>query len=114
MANAPMQLFGDKQLERVFKTLGERVQRKVLRSAVSVAATPVVKAAKQNANKESGLLKKSLGKKIVTNKQKQSVTAVIGPRRDVSGTYKGKRRKPSRYAHLVEKGHIDEAGRYVP
>lgn len=114
MANAPMQLFGDRQLERVFKTLGERVHRKLLRQAVNVAATPVVKAAKQNAKKESGLLKKSLGKKIVTNTKRQSVTAIIGPRRDVTGTYKGKVRKPSRYAHLVEKGHIDQAGRYIP
>lgn len=112
MAKQGLQLFGDKQLERTFKTLGERVQRKLLRQAVSAAATPINKAAKQNAAKESGTLKKSLGKKIVTNKRRQSVTAVIGPRRGVVGEYKGKPRKPSRYAHLVEKGFVDEAGNF--
>ena len=109
-----MELFGDKALKRTFEQLGERVQRKVLRAAVTAAATPVSKAAKANAAKESGLLKKSLGRKIVTNKKRQSVTAIVGPRRGVSAQYKGKLRKPSRYAHLVEKGFIDQAGNFHP
>lgn len=107
-----MELFGSKELQRTFDQLGERVQRSVLRSAVSAAATPITRAAKANAARESGLLKRSLAKKIVTNKKRQSVTAIIGPRRSVSGTYKGKLRKPSRYAHLIEKGWIDKAGRF--
>ena len=109
-----MEIFGSRELERTFKTLGERVQRKLLRQAVNAAATPVVKAAKSNAAKDSGLLKKAMGKKIVTNTKTQSATAVIGPRRDVSGMVNGKVRKPSRYAHLVEKGFIDEAGTFHP
>jgi HK97 gp10 family phage protein len=109
-----VELFGSKELQRTFNTLGERVQRSVLRSAVSVASTPISRAAKANAPRESGLLKKSLGKKVVTNKEKQSVSAIIGPRRNVSGMHKGKLRKPSRYAHLVEKGFIDAAGRFHP
>lgn len=114
MAKAGLQLFGDKALKRTFERMGERVQRKLLRQAVSAAATPVNKAAKQNAAKESGLLKKSLGRKLVTNKRRQSVTAIIGPRRNVVGEYKGKPRKPSRYSHMVEKGFIDRSGKFVP
>ena len=114
MSSGPLKLIGDKALEKKLKTLGERVQRKVLRSAVSAAATPVVKSAKQRAKKQSGLLKRAMGKKIVTNKARQSVTAVIGARKEVQGEYRGKPRKPSRYSHLVEKGYIDEAGEHVP
>lgn len=114
MARNAMKLLGDKELERTFKTLGERVQRKVLRQAVNTAATPVVKAARAKAPKDSGLLKKSLGKKLVTNKKAGVVTAVVGPRRNVVGEHDGKPRKPSRYAHLVEKGHIDGDGNHVP
>ena len=38
MAASGMKLFGDKELERKFTTLGERVQRRVLRGAISAAA----------------------------------------------------------------------------
>lgn len=109
-------LEGFKELERTFKTLGERVQRKVLRSAVSAASTPIVKAAKANAedSKESGTLKKSLGRKIKTYKDTQTVAAIIGPRTSVTGTWKGRKRWPAKYAHLVERGHIDEKGNFVP
>lgn len=109
-----MDFVGDKALERTLRTLGDRVQRKIVRSAVNAAATPVLKAARANVTTESGLLKKSLAKKVGTSKDKTSVTAIVGPRRDVQGEYEGEMRKPSRYAHLVEKGFINEAGEYVP
>jgi HK97 gp10 family phage protein len=108
------QLIGDKQLEKLFKTLGERVQRKVLRKAVNKSATPLVKAARADAPKESGLLKKAMGKKVVTDKQRQSVTAIVGPRRNVVGQYKGKLRKPARYSHLAHNGFIDKDGNHHP
>jgi HK97 gp10 family phage protein len=114
MASNGFKLIGDKELERTFKTLGERVQRKLLRSAVSAAATPVVRSAKSKAKKRSGLLSKSLGKKIVTNKSKGSVTAIIGARKEVQGEYKGKPYKPSRISHLVEKGFINQHGEHIP
>lgn len=114
MAMNGMKLEGDKALERKLRTLGERVQRRVLRSAVSAAATPTLKSARQKAKKQSGLLKKSLGKKIVTNKKRQSVTAIVGARKEVQGAHQGKPRQASRYSHLVEKGFINEHGEHVP
>ncbi len=109
------ELTGFKELEKTLRTLGERTQRRVLRSAVSAASTPIVRAAKANANdsKESGTLKKSLGRKLKTYTDTQTVVAVIGPRTNVTGTWKGKKRWPAKYAHLVEGGHIDEHGNYV-
>ena len=114
MASGGMKLIGDKALERKLKTLGERVQRKILRSAVSAAATPVLKSARQKAPTESKLLKKSLGRKLTTNTKKQSVTAIIGARKEVQGEYKGKLRKPARYSHLAEKGFIRPDGSHSP
>ncbi|MGE5611150.1 MAG: HK97 gp10 family phage protein [Bacillota bacterium] len=110
-----MRILGQKQLERLLMTLPDRVQRKATRSAVNRAATPIVKAARAGAQKQSGLLKKAINKKIKTYPAKQTVMAIIGPRRDVRGEYKGKRRVPANYAHLAESGHIDvKTGRFIP
>jgi HK97 gp10 family phage protein len=114
MAKDTFKLEGGKDLERRLKKLGEKVYRKVTKQAVGAAATPVVKAAKANVETDSGLLKKSLGKKVVTFKKTQTVAAIVGARRSVEGNVRGKVRKPSRYAHLVEKGHIDEHGNHIP
>lgn len=114
MAKGGFILTGDKALERKLKTLGERVQRKLLRSAVNAASTPTLKAARQKAPKRTGLMRRSLGKKIVTNKKRQSVTAIIGSRKGVSGEFKGKPYRPSRVAHLTERGFINQHGTFVP
>jgi HK97 gp10 family phage protein len=112
--SASFEITGLKELQKRLATLPDRVQRKAMRPAVSAGATMIVRAQKSKAPRESGLLKKSIGKKIVTNKKTQSVTAVIGPRKSVTGEYKGKLRKPSRYAHLADKGFIDESGEHHP
>jgi HK97 gp10 family phage protein len=114
MARARMELLGARELERTFKTLGDRVQRKVLRKAVNAAGTPVVKAARSKAPSESNTLKKSMGKKIKTYKATGTVAAIIGPRTDVQGEHNGQVRIPKFYAHLVEGGHIDANGNHVP
>ena len=107
-------LLGDKELERTLKTLGERVQRKVTRQAVNAACTPIVKAARNNAPEESGLLKESLAKKIKTYPASMTVVGIIGPDTETKGEYKGEKRWPAKYAHLVENGHINPDGKFVP
>lgn len=114
MAKNGFTLTGFKELEKTFKTLGDRVQRKVSRQAVNAATTPIVKAARQKAAKESGLLKKSLGKKVRTYVERKTVMGVVGPRKDFTGEFNGKKRWPAKYAHLVEKGHVTEDGVHVP
>lgn len=108
-----LSITGDKALERTLKTLGDKVQKKVLRGAVTAGARPIQRAAKSKARKQSGLLKKSLGTKVRANKN-GTVTARIGPRTNIEGTYKGRKRRPARYAHLVEKGFIDAKGNFHP
>jgi len=116
MAKSGAQFLGGKELERMFKTLGDRVQRKVARQAVSAAATPIVNADQENAPEESGALKLALkgGKKIKTYKDSGTVVAIIGARADVQTEVDGKLRKPSKYSHLAENGHIAADGTFVP
>lgn len=109
-----MKVDGDKALTRMLRTLPDRMQRKVLRASVSKGGTPIMRRARQLAPQETGLLAKSMGKKVVTHKPSQSVTAIIGPRRDVRGEHNGKPRVPANYAHLVEFGHIAPDGSHVP
>jgi HK97 gp10 family phage protein len=109
-----MDITGDKALAALLGQLPDRVARKVLKSAVNAAANPVLKSARRRVRKRTGLLKKSLGKKTVTNKKTDSATAIVGPRQDVQGVVNGKPYRPARIAHLVEKGFINEHGEHVP
>lgn len=107
------QLEGGKELERALAQLGPRVARKWLRRAVNVGATPVLQSAREKSPRESGLLAKSLDKKIKTYASSMTAVAIIGPRTDVAGEFEGAMRVPWRYAHLVEDGHIDASGASV-
>ena len=109
-------LLGGKELERMFKTLGGRVQRKVAKQAVNAAATPIAKAAQEKAPEETGALKLALqgGKKVKGYSGSGVTVAVIGPRTNVQTESEGEIRKPFKYAHLAEGGHIAEDGTHVP
>jgi len=103
-------------LEGVLKAMGTlkgSAQRRVVRKAITEATKPILKDAKARAPKESGLLKKSMGRKTVTLKKKGIVLGFIGPRtgfkRQVTIKQRGKpprtvTRDPVRYAHLREFG----------
>ena len=116
MSKNSAQLIGDKELQRMFKTLGDRVQRKVARQAVNAGATPISKAAQAGAPEESGALKLALkgGKRLKTYKESGTVVAIIGPRTNVKTEVDGRPRVPAHYARLAEDGHIAANGEYVP
>lgn len=96
-------LKGDRELRRLFNELPKRVVKRGLRQAMNAASTPIAKAARQSAPRESGVLKKAMGKKIKTYTN-GNVVAVVGAKRDVSGSYRGQKRVPANYIHLVEQG----------
>lgn len=98
-----MQLTGDVQLMRRFKELPAKLQKKHGRRGVAKAARIVVKAAKANAPKRSGQLKKSLGYRPKT--YKSGVFAIVGPRKGFRININGKPHDPAKIAHLVEMGH---------
>jgi HK97 gp10 family phage protein len=101
-----LRMEGDLELTVLLAELPRRVASKGNRAAATAGAKPVRSAVKAGAPRESGLLKKAIGSKIKTYKGGTATTAVavIGARRDIQGTYKGRRRVPANYIHLVNKG----------
>jgi HK97 gp10 family phage protein len=89
----------------------KKVERQSIREAVTKAARPMRQAVKALAPKQSGLLRRSISIKIRTYKRSHMVMAVIGPNRETKGIYNGEERRPIKYAHLVEFGTADIAGR---
>lgn len=104
---------GEKALNRKLSRLKEAVNRRVLRKAVTAASKPVLKEAKAKAPKETGLLKKSLGRRTKTYRNSGTAVAVVGPRegfkKEVTVNGKTEVRNPVKYAHLVEYGTIQTA-----
>src|SRR5262249_13600056 len=87
-----------------------KVRKKVLRKAINEASKIVLKAAKANVPRASGLLKKSLGRKVKVYRASGTVVAIIGPRTGFKQDVHRDGRKvavlanPTKYAHLVERG----------
>lgn len=82
-------------------------QRAAATKAVRAGAKIVQKAAKPRAPKRkgSGALRTSIGLKAQKGKRVKTLAfAVIGARTKVVRMFKGRMIKPSKYAHLVEKG----------
>jgi HK97 gp10 family phage protein len=95
------------------------LRNRIIRKAITKASQPIMKSMKALAPRDSGLLRRSIGRRTKTTRRGE-VVAVIGPRSKpsfkqqvrVGGKGKGKRmkggrlviRNPVRYAHLVEFG----------
>lgn len=116
------------RLERKLATFGKTTFKKRMRQAMNAAAKPIQKAAKRNAPKLTGALRKSISVKAKRRRGKMSWYAIIGPRVDFVafmkdggklGTARGKnadavkrgRINPSKYAHLVELGTSHSAAK---
>lgn len=104
MSSQAVKLQGGKELRHLCDELPKRVRTKALRQGVSAAATPVVKQLKANTRRQSGLLKRAETKKIKTYKGGNTVIAVIGANRNVTGEYQGRARVPANYFHLINDG----------
>lgn len=91
-----MNVTGDKAIIDKLRTLPDKLAKKVMRRALMKAATPVINAAKKNAPKDTGALRKGITRKI-------SVKGALVVKAEV-GIKKGKvgRRRPVRYAHLAK------------
>lgn len=110
-----MELLGEDELRRLFSRMPKRLQDRWLRKAVNAAALPILRTMRQTANKDSGLLKKSLGRKTKLYRKDGTAVAIVGARRSVSGTHNGRTRVPANYLHLAENGHIDaKTGKHIP
>lgn len=95
------------------------MQETIIAAGVAEGAKSVVQAAKNFAPRDTGALRASITS--VVRKRKGTAVAVVGPS---TSYYSGKKRlkkgaskegasKPSRYAHLVEFGHLTQTGRHI-
>lgn len=99
-------LEGSKKLQKALADLGKASrQRKVLRQSLNKASTPVNREAKRRAPRDTGTLRKSIGK-VSRTYSGGSVVVVIGARTGFSYVDEfGNNHEPVNYAHLVEFGH---------
>ena len=102
---------GYKQAKLNAAELVDKIGRGAMREALTKAARLMTAAVRANAPVgATGLLKKSIRQKVITNTKRQSVAAFIGPSNNVSGqvdrfgTGNIQTVRPSKYAHLVEFG----------
>lgn len=95
---------GIKQAEISLQALADKIERGAIRQALNKAATPILREARHLVPTDSKALKKSLGKRVVTNVRRGTVQVKIGPRKGKAIEHRGRRRNPIRYAHLVEFG----------
>lgn len=98
----------DKVLAKLANLKGSLIRR-IVRQALNKAATPILKTAKQSVPVDTGLLKKSLGRKSKTYKSgtlMQIIGARSGFKTPVGVNRKGrtKYQNPTQYLHLVEFG----------
>jgi len=107
-----VELIGDKKLRRKLQQLAGGAQRRIVRPAVSKALTPINRAAKRRCPVETGLLKRSIGKKVKAYKWSGTVWGGVGPRVGYKKQMPdGSWRNPTKYAHLVELGTVGLAAR---
>ena len=108
-----LEVKGIKGLKKALKYLPEQVRGKANASAIRFAANPIVKEAKAKAPRESGTLAESMGQKVKKYEAGYIAVSIIGPKTNSESVYKGKKRIPAFYAHLVEHGYIKPDGTKV-
>lgn len=116
MANSdPIRVEGGAELTALLEGIAPAVRTKVMVKTTRKASTKIKNAAQGMAPAETGLLKLSMYAKVKAYKKGDVVVGITGPRADLVAMFKGRRRRPVKYAHLVEKGHIDaHTGQHIP
>lgn len=98
-----IRLEGAKEMLRTLEAADEKLASRTLGKALRRGSAPVLADMKRLASRETGALRDSLT--VAFRGKKANRYAVLGPDKNaVYITPKG-RRRPSRYAHLVENGH---------
>lgn len=95
---------GVEKLQAIMAGLPAQVARRVLRPALNAEGSKVVTQSKQLVPKQTGLFKRSMGKKTKTYTQTGNIIVIVGPRTGYRQVIGGKPHDPVKYAHLVEFG----------
>lgn len=103
--NDPLQLFGEKELERALLELSDDSALRVMRPSISKALVPVRRQAKQNVepHKRSGALLRSISKKAGGRRGRSKAWGKIYVKSKPQ-EWNGQTINPSRYAHFLEFG----------
>jgi HK97 gp10 family phage protein len=89
------------------------IAKRIMRGAMNKAGTVLLQAARKNAPKESGTLKKALTRTVLS--KGFNMTTIIGADATKSGQGPdGRTRLPSNYVHLAEYGFQHVSGKHVP
>jgi hypothetical protein len=109
-----MTIEGMPELKAICRELPTRSVKKAFRAGFNAAGTPVARAMRRHAAKKSGLLRKSIRKKVKTYPNGSTI-CIVGPDRNVVGSYGVRKRgkhvgqtikhRPAFISHLVDKGH---------
>lgn len=110
-------------LQKTLAGISEEIRAEVIVDMVAEGAKPLVRSIKAKVPVDLGNLKASITTGLRIKKRKGTAVAYVGP--EVGGYYKGGKRLnkkkddlrgssgPSRYAHLVEFGHVARDGSRV-
>lgn len=92
-------------VKKALSGLSDSLKNKILKKVINKGLSPIVKQMKSEIApvKKSGLLRKSITKKVRT--YSSGITwGAAGPDKQTIGTYQNKKRWPLKYAHLVNYG----------
>lgn len=112
MANRPQQAFGTQldgfsALRTILRKLPAEMEDKVLTQAVEAGGKIVHRSGRANVVKDSGALANAL-RLVLTKSRRGSKEAKA--RIGIDKKYRLRGRRPVRYAHLVEFGHVSKKG----
>jgi hypothetical protein len=104
-----------KDLRRSFGSLADNVQRKVARSAVNFAMTPVLKEARGRIQQRTGYTAANLAKKSKAYKKGSTAVSIVGADRAAMTEINGRPHIPAKIDHLLDRGFIHaRSGRFIP
>ena len=108
---AEFSFVGEQKLFRKLAKMERSFQNKAIKKAMRTGAKPLRKKMRATAAKSSGLLKIAIATKIKFYKRTQTVAAIVGARKNVTGKKAAailgggearEKQKPINYIHLVE------------
>lgn len=92
-------------LARKLAEVDRKAARKAIRKGVNEATKIVTADAKANVPRKTGLLRKSIGRRVRSYRGGSVISGIVGPRSGFATTLaNGKKVNPAKYAHLVEFG----------
>jgi HK97 gp10 family phage protein len=92
-------------LARKLNEFDRKASRKAIKKGVNEATKLVTADAKANVPRKTGLLKKSIGRRVRSYRGGTVISGIVGPRSGFATVLaSGKKVNPAKYAHLVEFG----------